>query len=513
MLRTVTLRLFLLLLVVLVHGALLRAQVGPDDDGEFSPGKEFMAGDTIRGDLDLCTSDPAQFDKVDYFFSALPEDGTITIIATFTYTGVVTDNVSPIASFSMSGTPGGGGGFGGGVLTTGTASDTATLACVAIDTAYLQVSTNACFSYELTYFITPPATTADPLENDNFDAATLLTVGEQQEGHIGFRRFGSAIDRADGRDYYKTVLPDDGTLRVYVDLLPSDEFDFFSLLTSVYGGDRRLIGSQQLQELDNSLPLASDTLTFSCLARDTIYVVVESASCYGYRLRYELEPSPTAADPETNDLATAAVLVDSSFTGRIGYVSRGREDRTDFFKTALPDSGRFDLVFDYQNTSDAAATAPFIAVFAADGTNLGINVTPQIESGASGRDTLSIVGTPGDSLSIRITTNTCFAYTGTFLFPDIGTANRAYERLRGVSFSPNPVRNGLLQLRSTTPLHRAEVGLFDLLGRQVVKQQVDIGPGQNLEIPVSKLIEGIYLIRVMTADRKIWTDKVVVTDR
>lgn len=515
MLKKYTLYCLSILTLLLHLSTAAIAQVGPDDDGEFSPGKEFMAGDTLRGDLDLCTSDPALFDKVDYFFSVLPDDGTVTIIATFTYTGTVTEGVSPIANYSMSGTPGGGSSFGGGVLTTGTVSDTATLACVAIDTAYLQLSTNSCFSYELTYFVTPPATTADPLENDDFDTATPITAGEQQEGHLGFRWFGTGRDRADGMDYYKTVLPDDGTLRVYVDVLPSDEFNFFSLRTAVYYGDRSEIGIQQLEELDNSLSVASDTLVFPCLARDTIYIMVESASCYGYRLRYELDSPAETDDPPGNDSQQMATVVmpDSLFTGRIGNTKRRIPDRVDYFATVLPDSGRLDFVIAYRNMGTTKTTGPQVLALSASGVSLGVSTPMPTAAGAERRDTLIISGPPGEAVAVLIRADDCFAYSGVFVSPSPTTANRGYNQIRGVSVYPNPTRNGTIFFRSGESFINSRLWVTDLLGRPVMNRTLNLIAGEAVSLELIGLPAGIYLTRLLVSDGREWTGRIVVGNR
>ena len=77
----------------------------------------------------------------------------------------------------------------------------------------------------------------------------------------------------------------------------------------------------------------------------------------------------------------------------------------------------------------------------------------------------------------------------------------------GIRVFPNPVSDKtILELDNSfdaeSKFETTKIGLFDLYGKQISLQAVEVIPGQKYELDLSRLTNGVYLIRVRNQDRE-----------
>ncbi|GAB4425612.1 MAG: hypothetical protein OHK0039_43360 [Bacteroidia bacterium] len=93
----------------------------------------------------------------------------------------------------------------------GPGSDSITVFGRAADTVYFMVTANACFSYSIRYEVLP-AGPPDPEPNNTFAEAVFVPVNTSRFGRVRYTSVAS-----DGVDFFYAILPDDGTLRYFID--------------------------------------------------------------------------------------------------------------------------------------------------------------------------------------------------------------------------------------------------------------------------------------------------------
>ncbi|HUH75263.1 MAG TPA: hypothetical protein VLZ75_12790, partial [Chitinophagales bacterium] len=210
-------------------------------------------------------------DNYDYFYSILPDDGTLRVYVDKVNTSnsadadfnlyVYNKNQGSIGSYSDNNKPVG-------ELPT----DTLDIFCVKGDTVYFRLNgSSGCFSYTMRYeMLSPPKGDIEP--NNTFEEAVYIEEKEIVPGRIGYSNVGE-----DSYDYFYSVLPDDGTLRVYVDKVNTSNTANADFNLYVYNKKRGSIGSYS----DNNTlvgELPTDTLDIFCVKGDTVYFRLNGGS-------------------------------------------------------------------------------------------------------------------------------------------------------------------------------------------------------------------------------------------
>ncbi len=156
-----------------------------------------------------------QRDVDDYFVTTLPDDGTVR--ATIEYFNTSNDAGSDAALYvydevgnqiGLLGTPN--------VALGAPVTVSTDVFCRAKSQLYFRVNANGCFGYKLKYEVLVPPYAADAEPNNTRLAAKPIVANTALTGRIAYV---NGQNQSDGDDYFVTLLPDDGTVRAYVEYL------------------------------------------------------------------------------------------------------------------------------------------------------------------------------------------------------------------------------------------------------------------------------------------------------
>ncbi|NJB86440.1 hypothetical protein GGR26_002208 [Lewinella marina] len=374
---------------------------------ETEPNNSLNAADDLAAASSLLgTVGCSAVDRDDYFTTELPGDGTVRLRVTYTNTSgnagadavayVYDANGSLLASQARNN-----------VAIGATVTDTIYAYSRAKGKMYFRLNSTFCFGYTVSYDLLPPPTDADPEPNDDRSTAAPVAHREVTEGRIGYLS-GSGQDR---EDYYRAILPDDGTVQLTITYDNTSNNPGADASAYIYDGDGTLLTSLATNNVGAGSQQTA-TLTAYGRGKDTVYFRVYSTFSFGYTLEYELLPPPTAGDPEPNDRReTAAALPLSTLTeGRIGYLYATTQDREDYFKTTLSDDGTVRLIVTYLNTSNNSGADASAYIYAANGTLLRSSATNNVAAGDSRTDTLYAPGRAQDVVYFRIYSTFSFGY-------------------------------------------------------------------------------------------------------
>ena len=288
--------------------------------------------------------------------------------------------------------------------------DTITLYGMAADTVYFRLLTNGqAFSYNLRYNQTD-LTPNDAEPNGTFATALPIALNETKQGHIRYFAAGSTDD---DYDYYRAVLPADGTLKLYVDATNQGSTSGWMYL-NVY--DRRKTNDIFDKYLGNNTNITrgtsfKDTITIYGLAADTVYFrFYTNGQAFSYSLRYN-QTDITPNDIEPNNTATTALPLALGETkqGHIRYFAAGStDDDFDFYRITPPYDGTHKIYVEATNQGNASGWL-YASVFDRRKTTsifdkyVGNNTT--VPRGTTIRDTITIYGQAADTSYIRFYTN------------------------------------------------------------------------------------------------------------
>ncbi len=357
----------------------------------------FNSTETAEGRIGSVSTAP---DNDDYFYTVLPDDGTLKYYVSYINTSGVQSSDFFSYIYNENGT----------LLNSsfqydqplGESLDTITVYCRQADTVYFRIGSIGCFSYSFNYEVIPSGE-ADVEPNDNIATATSFLPSEAVSGRIGY----SSIT-PDNNDYYYSVLPEDGTLKYYVSYINTSgaaSSDFFSY---IYNKNGTLIGSSF--QYEQPLGLSLDTITVYCRQADTLYFRLNSNGCFSYTFNYEVIPSGEAdIEPNANLQTAFTFSQDETVSGRIGYTSV-QTDVDDYFISVLPLPGTVQYIVEYTNTSGSASSDFFSYIYNKAGTLLASSFKYDQALG-SFLDTIYVPCREADSLYFRISSNACFSYS------------------------------------------------------------------------------------------------------
>ncbi|MEO7312472.1 MAG: CARDB domain-containing protein [Chitinophagaceae bacterium] len=295
------------------------------------------------------------YDNDDYYTTILPTDGTVKVYvqgvnvsggSNWLYLlGYDRRKTSSIFATYLTGSTS--------IPAGATVYDTITLYGRAADTLHFRFESSAPFTYQFRYEIADQSTN-DVEPNNIFADATPIAAGEIKQGHSNYLANGSTLDPY---DYYRTVLPYDGTLKVYVEATNTSSGPNWLYL---YGFDRRKTSSIFGKYLNGSTNILKgetirDTITVYSRAADTTYFRFESSSAFAYRLRYEIIDTSTNDAEPNNTFAQAITLSGNQVRqGHSGYAFNGTTEADDYYKTEFASNDSLKLYVQATNMSGAS---------------------------------------------------------------------------------------------------------------------------------------------------------------
>jgi len=371
-----------------------------EPNNSFTQATFFPSTGTVQGRI---AYDTKSSDANDYYYSVLPEDGTLRIVidknntsnssgADF-YFYVYNKNKSTLESLVKVNTSKG-------VLPT----DTLDVFCRTADTMYFMISGSDCYTYSFHYYVVPSGV-KDAEPNNTFAQATFFSPTQTVQGRIAYNS--TSIEK---KDYFYTILPDDGTLRVIIDknnVSNSSGADFYF---NVYNKSTSNIGS--LTKVNTSKGIhPTDTVDIYCRTADTVYFLVDASTCYSYSFRYYMVPSGVK-DAEPNNSFSEATFFAPTQTvqGRIAYNSNSVE-RKDYFYTILPNDGTLRMIIDKNNVSNSSGADFYFDVYNMSKANIGSLTKVNTSKGIHPTDTVDIYCRAADTVYFMVDASTCYSYS------------------------------------------------------------------------------------------------------
>lgn len=352
-----------------------------------------------QGHLGYTTN--AAVDRYDYYRGIMPADGTVTVYIKAQHTGggdgsfdlfVLDKSERQIGVKRQLG--------GGSHKPYDVFTDSLKVYSRAMDTVYFLAyhSGSSSFAYEISFEVQDQSD-QDAEPNGEMREAILMDHNQTVAGHIGY----TANAVTDRYDYYKTMLPVDGTITVYIEGTNTGggagSFDFF-----VYDQGQRQIAVKRGVGNDKAALGESfkDTIEIASRAADTIYFLVYQGSGRSntYKIRY-LMPDALKGDPEPNNTfnEAAPVQLTDTIVGLLGYVSNAVTDRNDYFKMAVPEKSTITL---YLEAIHTGGTEGSFAVYGYDNNRRQLfsktTVGRSVKQGETLLDTLEIRCNSTDTL-------------------------------------------------------------------------------------------------------------------
>ncbi|RYZ50536.1 MAG: hypothetical protein EOP49_13780, partial [Sphingobacteriales bacterium] len=383
------------------------------------------------------------FDEYDYYRIIFPMAGAVRFYLTAYNASGVANGTPALTVLNKNGSARGvissNGNWSNGALSIGTNDNVAyqasvkdTISCYAIaaDTIYFSISTpgiryaDKVFNYSVKYEIINGGV-GDPEPNNNAATAVPLAAGETRQGTSGYE---NAID-VDYNDYYKTLLPADGTVRIYAKATNTSGIPQAApviTVTDKLGNAIGIINNARnwsnggLTMGGGSTNIAneqtiSDTLSVYSLEADSVYIIIStpgirySNKTFNYSFRYELEDqSPNDIEPNNTVATATSTTAGSTIKGHIGYAKANYvRETTDFYKVVMPSNGRVRFFVTATNTNHwyDETSPPLFTLYNRIGQVMGVQST----SGSWSNSSLNIDNIHGNAAYLETVRDTLFS--------------------------------------------------------------------------------------------------------
>lgn len=273
-------------------------------------------------------------------------------------------------------------------------------------------------------------------QNIDFSSATKFEAGQTISGSVNTQPL-----------FYKTLLPVHGTMKIVVNARNSGSTDGY-LKAEVYDSRQSdLLLSKNVQKTDVAPgENIADTLTISCRAIETIFLKVSTTAEFSFELYYEMEDA-AGSEPESNDSPETAVtsILDTTYTGTIGYLNAGIRDGEDFYKFDVSTGGKFSVYLEGVHTGDANGQIEAIFYQVIDGHYMNeekrmVIKTSSALPGETVQDSLILdcIYLYGGPVYVKIVANSCFIYSLRMTHNSMEpTAEFTYQKMgNNVQFNP-----------------------------------------------------------------------------
>jgi|GEM_PF-1016093 len=395
----------------------------------------FNEGDTLTGNIGY-TSDGV-YDARDYYKTGMAADGTIHILVDGKNTGssngylrlYVYDKsgrelMNRIIANKTDVTPG------------ASVYDTLNIYSRGADTIYYMVyADNQSFNYHLRYAITSQSP-VDVEPNNSMQEAMLFNEKNILMGHIGYTKDGVY----DSRDYYKSGMVDDGTVRIYASGTNTGGSNGY-LRLYVFDKSGRELLNRIISNKTDVAPGAkvTDTLNIYSRGADTLYYEMYADNqSFSYQLEYETVQK-SEHDREPNNSTDQATLFKEHdlLKGHIGYTTDGVYDSRDYYKTLPAADGTFRLMVAATNTgSGNGYLRAYVYDYAGrELLNRIIANKTDVAPGETVSDTLNIYSRGRDSMYVLMyADNQSFSYNASYLLADQSPSDREPNNAREQAF-------------------------------------------------------------------------------
>ncbi|WP_162944801.1 PKD domain-containing protein [Flavisolibacter nicotianae] len=395
-------------------------EVDAEPNNSFAEATQFSTADTIHGRIGYIVGGTVN-DAEDYFKTVLPANGILRVYMQATNTGNSNgylyingyDQRQANGSLFTRSV--------GGYLAAGqSAIDSVDLYCSAAgDTIYFRATQQyQCFNYILRYAIINPSSDVDLEPNNDFAHAVSLNEGDSAAGHVGYVSAGTV---ADPYDYYKTVLPSDGAVRIYVEATNTGNSNGYLYINGY--DQRQANGSLFSKSIGGYLAAgqsAIDSVDVYCRsANDTFYFQLsQQYQCFGYKISYKMihvDNTLAITDLEPNNTQATAISFAEKDTvkANIGYSLGGNTDNADYYKTAVPHNGTMRVYVQATNTSGLGYGYFYLSGYDKNGSQVFYkNIGGYSAPGVTSYDTLNLYCQSAGAFTFQVTNaNACFSYT------------------------------------------------------------------------------------------------------
>ena len=316
--------------------------------------------------------------------------------------------------------------------------DTIKIRAFEADTFYLRVSSeydyysypnhiNYRFKYQLVDSTAPPE--VEP--NDLQSTAIPITEGQLVKGHLRFMR--SDAVNSDGTDYYKTTLPVDGKLRLFMKVKYRgnsfiNNIGTYEAIKITYDNGN-IIDYIPSPYLTTVYPDSTfiDTLEFCPTSAGLAYISLKSnlGFAYEYEFSYELfDTLSWANDSIYNNNFNEADSINPGEvrTGRLmyyedRYISNGnpQNDGSDYYKASIPVNGMPRIIVEATNATCQNAGALNLSLYKTNNvsslfTSRNISDLNSVPPGVTIYDTIDVCNLTEDTIFLRFSSNYAFKY-------------------------------------------------------------------------------------------------------
>lgn len=297
--------------------------------------------------------------------------------------------------------------------------DTIKIRGFSADTFYLRLRTDintnpngGKVSYTIKYELVDSTGNIDPEPNGTTATAIPITAGQVKKGHVQFLKDAISTDIS---DYYKTVFPADGSLRVYLKSIirAPDASNSLQFITSGFSGGSTPNPPLNYYEADS---VYLDTLDICGTAGGDLYFQLTSIVPYEYEFWYEIiDTSSVDNDVEPNNSFAQSWLTGGGITnkGHIKYVSSTGADDYDYYRFVYYSTDSLKIYLQATNTSCVANRTVTFRLYNKAFTNTVTKTKTNVGAGQTVTDSIKvnvpITGNP-DSMYLRVEANEAFKY-------------------------------------------------------------------------------------------------------
>jgi CARDB/PKD-like domain len=294
-----------------------------------------------------------------------------------------------------------------------TVYDTILVCGRAADSFYLRFEASSSFKYQWSYVMVD--TSVNDIEpNNDFVAALPIAELQTKVGHIKYSSNGGADDL----DYYKTLLPKDGTIKIMVQATNMSCGN--GQWVYLRGYDRRQGNGQIFEKyLGGTNNVAAgqtvyDTILVCGRTADSFYLRFEATSSFKYQWSYVMVDT-SVNDVEPNNSFATAIGVGSNQTksGHIKYYSNGGADDLDYYKFIFANTDSLKLQMQATNMSCGNGQWLYIRAYDKNFTQLFERYFANTNAVAAGQtvyDSIKILVNAPDTIYLRYEATNPFKY-------------------------------------------------------------------------------------------------------
>lgn len=329
----------------------------------------------------------------------------------------------------------------------------------------------------------------DAENNDSVEVAIVLPLNDAVGGNMGY----ASNATRDSVDWYKVTLPEDGSFLVRTLSDTTMDVDLFLMDQD---------GVTQIARFDTGVG-KNESVHYDNLMAGTYYIRADDFDGYGgYLISSEYSAALYANDSPGNDTSLNAedLLMDSLYTGHLGYFGAGKEDENDWWKFELSEETTIQLRVKATDTTDILD----VDVFLSDDLN-----NRYLHSGFAGDSELVVETLPAGIYYIDVYKfNKYGSYTISLTRniegPGGGDTNQLPQSEHTFAY-PNPSPDGMVHITNKNyQIQRLRV--MDAIGNQIYFQEVW---ANKADVNLAGAGPGFYIVEVFT-DGGVETRRVIV---